>query len=214
VEVILFGNPQIKSEYVVAYEGGFRAQPSGRLSIDVSAFFNRYDHLITLEPGPEFFEPSPAPARFVMPITFQNKMYGTTEGVEVSANLKVMGRWTLSPGYALLKMYLHTDPTSEDTSSALDYEGLNPQHQAQLRSHHGLAWDASAYFVSALPFQHVASYTRIDSQLTWKLAERADLSLVGQNLLHDHHLESLDAVTLVNSALIKRSAYAKLTWHF
>lgn len=218
VEVILFGNPQIKSEYVVAYEAGFRAQPSKRFSIDVSAFFNRYDHLITLEPGPEFYEPTPAPPRFVIPITFGNKMYGTTEGGEVSANLKVMDRWTLSPGYALLKMHLHTDRASQDMSSVVDYEGSNPQHQAQLRSHveifRGLGWDASAYFVSALPFQQVASYTRVDSQLTWKLAERADFSLVGQNLLRDHHLESLDAVTLVNSALIKRSAYAKFTWRF
>ena len=99
-----------------------------------------------------------------------------------------------------------------------DYQGSSPQHQAQLRSHvelsHGLSWDANAYFVSALPFQHVASYTRIDSQLTWKFAERGEFSVVGQNLLHDHHLESIDAVTLVNSSLIKRSAYAKFTWRF
>jgi hypothetical protein len=37
---------------------------------------------------------------------------------------------------------------------------------------------------------------------------------VGQNLLQDHHLESMDALTFVNSALIKRSAYAKFTWRF
>jgi hypothetical protein len=88
----------------------------------------------------------------------------------------------------------------------------------QLRSHvdlsHGLSWDAGAYFVSELPVQGVAGYTRIDTQLRWKLAERADFSLVGQNLLQDHHLESMDQLTLVNSSLIKRSAYAKFTWRF
>jgi hypothetical protein len=36
--------------------------------------------------------------------------------------------------------------------------------------------------------------------------------VVGQNLLRDRHLESNDALTLVNSGLIKRSAYAKITW--
>jgi iron complex outermembrane receptor protein len=50
--------------------------------------------------------------------------------------------------------------------------------------------------------------------LKWKLAERADISLVGQNLLKNDHLESMDQLTLVNSSLIKRSAYAKITWHF
>jgi len=218
VEVILFGNPKFQSEHVVAYEAGFRAQPNGRLSIDVSTFFNHYDHLETLEPEPEVLEASPAPARFVMPITFGNLMYGTTEGGEISANLKLTDRWALSPGYAFLEMHLHAQPSSQDTSSVAEYQGSSPQQQAQLRSHvelsHGLSWDASAYFVSALPIQGVASHTRIDTQLRWKFAERADVSLVGQNLLQDHHLESMDQLTLVNSSLIKRSAYAKFTWHF
>ena len=99
-----------------------------------------------------------------------------------------------------------------------EYQGSSPQHQAQLRSHvelsHGLSWDANAYFVSALPVQGVASYTRVDTQLRWKFAERGEFSVVGQNLLRDHHLESMDALTLVNSSLIKRSAYAKFTWRF
>jgi iron complex outermembrane receptor protein len=218
VEVILFGNPEVQSEHVLAYEAGFRAQPNRRISVDVSTFFNRYDHLVSLEPGARVFQPTPAPARFVVPITFANLMYGTTEGGEISANLKLTDRWTLSPGYAFLEMHLHTKPASQDTSSVAEFEGSSPQHQAQLRSHvelsHGLSWDASAYFVSALPVQGVASYTRIDTQLKWKFAERADFSVVGQNLLRDHHLESLDALTLVNSSLIKRSAYAKFTLRF
>jgi iron complex outermembrane recepter protein len=218
VEVILFGNPKFMSEHVLANEAGFRMQPNARLSIDVSAFFNHYYHLQTLEPGTESFEPSPAPARFVMPITFANLMHGTTEGGELSANLKLTDRWTLSPGYAFLEMHLHTEPSSRDTSSVAENQGSSPQHQAQLRSHvdlsHGLSWDASAYFVSALPIQGVASYTRIDTQLRWKLAERTEFSLVGQNLLQNDHLESMDSVTLVNSSLIKRSAYAKFTWRF
>jgi len=218
VEAILFGNPNFQSEHEIAYEAGFRAQPNTHLSIDASAFFNRYDHLQTLEPEPEFFQPTPSPARFVMPITFGNLMRGTTEGGELSANFKLTDRWTLSPSYAFLEMHLHTDPLSLDTSSVAEYQGASPQHQAQLRSHvdlsHGLSWDASAYFVSQLPIQDINSYTRIDTQLRWKFAERGELSLVGQNLLRNDHLESMDALTVVNSSLIKRSAYAKLTWRF
>jgi iron complex outermembrane recepter protein len=218
VEVILFGNQNFQSEHVVTYEAGFRAQPGARLSVDVSTFFNRYDHLESLEPGLETLQGSPAPARLVMPITFGNLMYGTTEGGELSANFKVTDRWTLSPGYAFLEMHLHTKPASLDTTSVAEFQGSSPQHQAQLRSHvelsHGLSWDASAYFISELPIQGVAAYTRIDTQLKWKLAERADISLVGQNLLQNDHLESMDALTLVNSSLIKRSAYAKFTWRF
>jgi iron complex outermembrane receptor protein len=218
VEVILFGNPKFSDEHVVAYEAGFRTQPNSRLSVDVSTFFNRYDHLQSLEPGTKVFVPSPAPARFLVPITFGNLMYGTTEGGEISTNFKITDHWTLSPGYAFLEMHLHLQPTSQDTSSVAENQGSSPRSQAQLRSHvdlsHGLLWDASAYFISALPVQGVPSYTRIDTQLRWRFTERGELSLVGQNLLRDTHVESMDQLTVVNSSFIKRSAYAKFTYRF
>ncbi|HEY2647261.1 MAG TPA: TonB-dependent receptor, partial [Candidatus Acidoferrales bacterium] len=218
VETIAFGNPNLVNEHVIAYETGFRTQPNGRISVDVSTFFNHYDHLGTLETGAEFFEPTPAPARFVIPTTFGNLMYGTTEGGELSANLKLTDRWTVSSSYSFLEMHLHTQPSSMDQKSAADEQSSNPQHQAQLRSHvdlsHGLSWDSAAYFVSALPTQGVASYARLDTQLKWKFAEQGEFSLVGQNLLRDTHLESNDYVSVVNSSLIKRSAYAKFLWRF
>jgi outer membrane receptor for monomeric catechols len=77
-----------------------------------------------------------------------------------------------------------------------------------------LAWDANAYFVGRLPAQFVSSYTRLDTQLSWRLAERMELYLVGQNLLRDHHVEFNDTFQSVNSSQIKRSAYAKITWRF
>lgn len=218
VEVVLFGNPNFQNEHVLAYEAGFRTQPNTRLSVDVSSFFNRYDHLETLESGARFLQPIPAPARFVVPITFGNLMYGTTEGAEISTNFKLTDRWTLSPGYAFLEMHLHVQPTSQDSTSVAEYQGSSPQHQVQLRSHvelpHGLLWDSSAYFVSALTAQGVPSYTRIDTQLRWRFTEHGELSLVGQNLLSDTHLESMDQLTVVNASLMKRSAYAQFTYRF
>ncbi|MGH9678495.1 MAG: TonB-dependent receptor domain-containing protein, partial [Candidatus Acidiferrales bacterium] len=218
VEVILRGNPYFMSEHSVDFEAGFRTQPNNRLSLDVSTYYNRYDHLESLEPGQEFLQASPAPTRLVLPIRFGNLLYGATEGGEIFANLKLTDRWTLSPGYAFLEMHLHTKPNSLDTTSVAEYQGSSPQHQAQLRSHvelfHGLSWDANAYFISALPIQGVASYTRIDTQLRWKVTEQGEFAVVGQNLLQDQHLESNDQLTLVNPSLIKRSAYAKFTWRF
>ncbi len=79
---------------------------------------------------------------------------------------------------------------------------------------HGFSWDTNAYFVGHLPVQFVPSYTRLDTQLRWQFAERAELSVVGQNLLQDHHLEFNDALAAVNSSQVKRSAYAKVSWRF
>lgn len=216
-ELRLLGNPEEKSEHVVAYEAGYRAQPAGPFSIDVATFFNDYTDLATTEAGSPFLVVNP-PSHLVLPLVWGNKMHGTTEGVEVSANWKVNDRWTVSPGYALLRMHLHTDPTSQDTTTLPDTEGSSPRHQAQLRSHLNLpghfVWDANAYFVERLPAQQVPSYTRIDTQLSRQLGERWEFSLVGQNLLRDQHLESNDVLTSLNPTQAKRSAYAKIVWRF
>ena len=217
-EVALLGNPNMKPEHVIAYEAGYRAQLTERLSLNLTMFFDTYYGLESSELLPAFFDPTSVPPLLVIPQSLGNQMHGTTEGVEASLNWKPTNRWTLSPGYSFLEMHLHTESSSLDSTSVADAQGSNPGHQAQLRSHvelsSGLAWDASAYFVGRLPAQFVASYTRLDTQLTWKLAERVELSLTGQNLLKDHHVEFNDRFQAVNTSQVKRSAYAKLTWQF
>jgi hypothetical protein len=113
---------------------------------------------------------------------------------------------------------MHTSPFSQDTTTAPDLEGSNPHAQAQLRSHLDLsqkmAWDAAAYFVDRLKSRDVPSYTRVDTGLTWRWKEGLSLSIVGQDLLRDHHLEFVDRSGATRSTLVKRSGYAKLVWRF
>jgi len=217
-EVALLGNPTIKSEHVIAYELGYRAQPAERFSIDLTVFVNTYHNLESTEPLPPVIDTDSVPPILIHPKLLDNKLHGTTNGVEASLKWQVTNHWTISPSYSFLQMHLRTDATSLDTTSVVDAEGSNPTHQAQLRSHlelwRGLAWDGNAYFVGRLRAQSVPSYVRLDSQVTWRLEESVSLSVVGQNLVRDHHVEFNDAFQSVNSSQIKRSAYAKLTWRF
>ena len=212
------GNPKFQSEHLIAYEAGYRAQPTDRLSVDLTVFFNNYHGLESIEPLPSFIDTGSMPPLTIHPLLLSNLMYGTTEGVEAYVDWKVMHRWTLSPGYSFLEVHLHLKQTSQDSISVADTQGSNPEHQAQLRSHvevsSKFAWDTNAYFVGALPAQFVPSYTRLDSQLTWRLGERQQLSVVGQNLLEDHHVEFSDQLQIVNSTRVKRSVYGKFTWQF
>ncbi len=216
--VLLLGNPNFNSEHVIAYEAGYRTQATQRLSFAVTGFINQYSELESIEGMAPYFDPNFTPPLQVIPNVLGNKMHGNTEGVEASAMWKVMDRWTLSPGYSFLQMHLHLDADSTDTISVADTQGSNPVNQAQLRSHvelpKGFSWDLNTYFVGRLPAQQVASYTRVDTQVTWKFRERASFSVVGQNLLQDHHYEFNDMLQSVNSSQVKRSAYAKLTWEF
>ena len=181
------------NENLLANEIGYRTQLLENLSLDLTAFYNSYTHVVSSETGTPFLEFTPPPVHLVLPINFANLVYGESHGVEMAANWKPASRWTLSPGYSYLQLHMHRDPTSTNSVTPVTIEGSSPREQAQLRSHVELssrwAWDVSAYFVGRLPALQIPSYTRLDTGLTWSLAKKLSLSFVGQNLLQDHHLE-------------------------
>jgi iron complex outermembrane receptor protein len=215
-ETVLLGSPDAKSEHVVAYEVGYRAQPFDKLSIDTTVFFNSYQHLQSVEPLPDVLQSNPP--LLIHRQVFANTLRGHTGGLELAANWRVTDRWTLSPGYSFLQIHLHGASDGQDAANLRVIQGTNPVHQAQLRSQvrvmRGLSWDTAVYFVDRLPAPRIASYTRADTQLTWRLAEAIEFSLVGQNLLRDHHAEFNDQLQSVISSQIKRSAYGKFTLRF
>jgi iron complex outermembrane receptor protein len=216
--VSLFGNPNQKNEQLMAFELGYRTTLTSRFSLDSTVFYNRYHDLTSVEPGATRIETNPAPVHLLIPESFGNGLYGETHGIEAFADWKVASFWTLSPGYTFFSMHLHPFAGSQDVTSASGTEGGTPDHQAQLRSNvrlpRSFQWNASAYFVNRLPAQSIPSYTRLDTGLTWSAGERVSLSVVGQNLLRDLHPEYSGPDSTVQSSLMRRAAYAKITWSF
>lgn len=212
------GNRNLKDEGLTAVEAGYRATLASSLTVDLATYYNVYDHLYTVEPTTPFFESVPAPPHEVVPYTNENLMHGETHGLEVAVNWRPTSRWTLSPGYAFEQIHMHVAPSSQDFYSASWTEGGSPKHSAQLRSSlrlwWGLSWDASAYFVDRIPAFAVPSYTRVDTQLSWKFAEGTTISFVGQNLARDHHEEFVDTSFTEMPTMVKRSAYVKFTARF
>ena len=213
-----FGNPRQENENLYATELGYRQQIGTRLSLDLTTYFNHYNDLRSAEPAGTFFESNPSPPHLVYASDFANLLYGETHGAEAAITWNISDRWTLSPGYTFMEIHLHPEAASQDFLTGPSLEGGSPAHQAQIRSHMVLPghfqFDASAYFVGRLPAQDVPSYTRLDAGLTWQGGEHFFASVFGQNLLKDRHLETSNSDQVVQSSLIKRSAYAKLTWKF
>jgi iron complex outermembrane receptor protein len=215
--VSLFGNPNQKNEQLTAFETGYRTTVTSRFSLDSTVFYNRYHDLVSVEPGAMRIETNPAPVHLLIPESFGNSLFGETHGIETFAEWRVARFWTLNPGYTFFSMRLHEFGGSQD-GSIPGTEGGTPDHQAQLRSSLDLPWklqwNASAYFVNRLPAQSIPSYTRLDSGLIWRAGERVSLSVVGQNLLRDFHPEYSGPNSTVQSGLMRRVAYGKITWSF
>ena len=218
VAVRILGNPDLGNERTITYEAGYRMSLGDRLSFDFSAYYNDHSNQQTTEPGTPFPESAPAPPHLVLPLTYANLLHGESHGFEIATNWKVASRWTVSPGYAFEQIHVHLDPTSRDTSSVSEAEGSSPINSAQLRSHLALprnfSWDTSVYFVGRLTDPVIASYTRLDSGLTWQWNKKSSLSVVGQNLARNLHEEYIDSTGSAATTQIKRSIYGKFTWQF
>jgi iron complex outermembrane receptor protein len=212
----LLGNPDFRSEELMAHELGYRIQPGKRAFVDVATFYNRYNSLSTVEPAIPYFENSPLPPHLVIPLRFDNKMRGKTYGTEVAANFNVTSRWKLGSSYSWLKMQLHPDSSSMD-SSAKNAEGDSPSHQWVLRSQlnlpRNLEFDTTWYLVSKLANQNVPGYNRVDARLGWRVSEGLDFSLGIQNGLDPRHAEFGSGEGTISSQA-KRTAYGRFTWRF
>lgn len=209
--VLLKGGPDFDSETVVAYELGYRTQWGGRTMLSASVFYNEYRDLRST---------SLTPAT-LLPLFFENNVEGESCGLELDLIYQATDWWSLHASYNFLDTDLRVKPGQFDFNNALN-ETSDPKHQFSVRSSWDLPnrWELDTAFrwIDSLAINDagvpavVPSYMEVDVRLAWRPSERTELSLVGQNLLHDRHPEY--GLPDPNRKEIARSVYGKATWRF
>jgi iron complex outermembrane recepter protein len=210
----VIGNRKFSSESLVGYEAGYRSLVSPKFNVDIAAFYNNYDHLLSVEPGAPFSESTPPPPHTIIPFSFRNGLLGNTAGFEIAPDWTPTRSWRLRGSYSYLHIDLNKEASSLDPGTASSTQGSSPHHQIAIQSSldlpKKLEFDQTIRYVSALPAQLVGAYTTADVRFSWHATRSLDLSVVGQNLFQPHHAEfGGDPGPLVG---IERSGYIKLTW--
>jgi iron complex outermembrane receptor protein len=214
----LVGNPAFGAERLLAYEVGYRWQVQKSLSMDVSLFLDRYSGLAALELGNPFFDPQVR--RTILPVQNQNVNSGRGAGAEALVTYSPVPASRLSVSYSNLDVNVRAGGRDLNRGAFLD--GATPRHQFGLRS----ATDLPARFQVDALFRHLAAirrlpqittgeglpaYSELDLRLAWHGWSKAEVSLIGQNLLHNHHSEFGAAAA---RGEIERGVYAKVAWGF
>ena len=203
--VLLQGGTNFVSEELLAYELGYRVQPHPRLSLSVAAYYNDYDKLRSVE------RVNPTNA---FPFVIANGQRGESYGAELTADYRVTDWWRLRAGYSELQIHIRPKPGSTDTSHG-STESNDPNHQLFLRSSLDLpghfALDGGFRYVTHIANQNVPAYAELDMRLAWMPMHNLEISVVGQNLLHDRHAEF---GALASRQEIERSVYGKVSWSF
>jgi len=208
---LLDGTTAFNSETLIAYELGYRAQVGENISGSLSTFYNEYSKIRSTTPT----------AGTVFPIYLQNNLEGTTYGLELSADYQMLDWWRWHAGYDFLKEDIHVVPGETDFTHGVN-ETADPQNQVFLRSSmdlpQNIELDMGGRFIDSLTINNgptaatVPGYFELDARLAWHPSKNMEISIVGQNLLHDQHAEyGFPSPTQVQ---IERSVYGKIAWHF
>jgi iron complex outermembrane recepter protein len=198
----LQGGPTFRSEELLAYEVGYRVQAQDRLRVSLATFYNRYDHLRSVE----MVNP-PAP----FPIVLANGLEGKSYGAELTADYQLTSRWRLRAGYTEMRVRTEPKPGSTDTTRA----SSDPDRQLTLRATLDLPGhlqlDADARYVGEIANQQVPAYGELGLRFGWQPVAAVELSLVGQNLLHRRHVEF---GAPASQHEIERGVSGSVEWHF
>lgn len=199
------GRDDFDSEDFISYEFGYRTTVIDNLSIDFLAFYNNYSHLLSLEKKPVFFNGT----FFERPRVFGNKNSAQTYGFEISTVWQMLNWWRWDVNYSLLKMDF-------ERRGALQ-TGVSPQQSVSMRSSvrplKNIDFDILFRYIDSYFAPDINSYVSMDIHLAWQPVNIIELSLVGQNLLAEHHLERINRSNFIPTE-IDRGMYGKLTWHF
>jgi len=212
--VLLQGGSNFVSETLIAYELGYRAQITPDVSGSISTFYNNYDNVRSTSITPSGFLGE-------LPLYFANNLEGDTYGFELNGNYQVMDGLRLHAGYNMLQENMHVKSGETDANNALN-ETADPQQQFSIRASldlpKNIEFDTGLRWVDTLRYNNngvvgtVPDYFELDSRLSWHATKNLELSIVGQNLLHDYHPEYYISGSLHEE--ISRSVYCKATFRW
>lgn len=208
------GNPEVNSEELIAYELGYRFNPTSNLLVDASLFYNDYDQLRSTETS---FQPFPVPTILNK---LENQMFGYTYGLELASHWQVTEAWKLIGTYSYISTHLNITANSNYNRFEL-LEHNSPTNQAGLRSLWNITdnveLDTALYYVDEVESQKLPQYTRLDLRLGWQASKNLAISLGGRNLFDSQHREFGDFGSngsAIYSNEIPRSYYLQLQYQY
>ena len=211
VFVVGQGTRQQASEKLTALEAGCRLRPAEHLYLDLTGYVHLRRDILDVEIGAPVRRTDPPPAHTVIPFVLKNGLASENYGIEALAAWEAGTDRGLQLAYTFLELRNRAAPSTLSVNDS-------PRHRLVARGWKRLpgGWrlDGTARYVGPLSRQGVESFWELDLRLGWAFGDGAELALVGQNLLHDRHPETVVKIIDYPPRQVRRGLYARVTWGF
>ena len=198
---VIAPSDEFESENLIAYELGWRAQPTSRSTVSVNLYLHDYDQLRSLNLTP----------MVILPAQYGNDLAGQVYGAEVWGDIDVTENWRLGAGVTLFESDLALiNPWAIDFNGS----GDDPGYQIFLRSSADLTdrWllDLDLRAIDEVR-PDIPSYVELNGRLAWRLTDNVEIALAGRNLLDEAHPESFDEGALLQD---RRRVHLGVQWRY
>ena len=210
------GSEDFKSQKVIAHELGYRFLVSSDLSIDLALFHNEYEDLRSFS----VFDPVFQGTYLQGYAELMNEENGSTHGLELAIAWQPTDRLKLDAAYSWIQ--------EDFIKFRSTYINESPSHQVSLRSSYKPCNTVNLdlwiryvdEFICTYPVgtdllrqYPIDNYLTCDFQISWHPMKKLTISLIGQNLLEENHMEIVQEYYTYPTE-IERTAYAKLSYEF
>jgi iron complex outermembrane receptor protein len=232
LQLSLQGNPDLRSEELLAWETGYRLRPSTNIWLSLNGFYNLYRRFTIYNIGE--IRVLTDPLSIQLPFYTDNRMSGTGLGLEISGDWEAREGLRFHASYAYLNLRLEADDEVRIRYAKFERDlglekdiiqtwliskgGKSPRHSASLRGSWNitrkLEADASLRYVDQLPGIEVDRYFGLDCRLGWRVRQNMEIYLVGRDLIGARHREFDEQPSPFGSTVVRRSVYAGVRFRF
>lgn len=217
IRITAVGTPDRPSEVLTDVEAGYRVEIASVATVGVTGFHGRYKNLATAEPLDPVLTMSPEGPYLAVLAPAGSLMRAKTRGLEIDGHWTPVPRWRLDASFTTFRFTPRLDPASRDREAAV-YDADASSAQWHLHSGWTLGQrgevDLSLFRVGALKRLAVPAYTRLDARVAVPAGSRVTVSLIGQNLLDDRHVEFGHLKPTITQTMARRSARLQVAWRY
>lgn len=206
IPVVLNGSSSITAEEMIAYEVGYRDQPTEWFTFDLAMFYN-------VDQGLANFRVDGAPTN----LQFFNGGNSDSYGLELAGQVEMNDKWRIFSWYSFIRTIGEVSPQA--VVPALDVETGVPRHQVFMMSswdlRDDLQFDLISRYVDNVSALNIPSYISMDCRVAYRPKEHMEISLVGQNLLDPHHPEYGSSLFVHEVPTeVQRGVYGMVAWEY
>ncbi|MCF3649138.1 TonB-dependent receptor plug domain-containing protein [Synoicihabitans lomoniglobus] len=218
-KALLSGNADFESEYLTAYELGYRMQVTPEFSVDLALFVNDYTGLRNTKAPIVYPVFTPIP-HIVADAQVANGVSGTTHGGEINIRWTPSDQLTFDASYSAIEFDLEDAMApGVHTASIAIHQDYTPSYETKLRGAWrvtpSLTFDAFLSNRGGMPIASIPAYTNLELRLAWSPRIGQRWEIVGQNLLDPHHAEFPFSSTFGGEVReIDRAVFLKFTSRF